>query len=115
MNAVEFIVVNFNTTREATLRVTQGLNEEALRWYPKAGSNPIGFLLWHTARMEDYFINRFIQGGAELWEAQGWHEKFGAPVRDTGYGFTSEQVENHPISSSENLFGYLAAVRASTL
>ena len=58
----------------------QGLSPEELAWQPAPGANSIGWILWHMTRVEDMWIQFFAQFGAELWETEGWHEKFGLPT-----------------------------------
>ena len=51
----------------------------------------------------------------EIWEREGWHEKFGLPTRDNGFGHTPEQVAGFPALDLQELLQYGKAVRAGTL
>ena len=48
---------------------------------PQPGANPIGWILWHMLRVEDMWFQFFIQRQTEIWEREGWNEKFGLPAR----------------------------------
>ena len=93
MTALELIEGALTRTRDATLRASEGLTREELMWQPGPKANHIGFLLWHIGRVEDMWVNRFIRAQPEVWEAEGWAERCGGPVREIGYGFDAEQVK----------------------
>ena len=92
-----------------------GLTPAELAWQPAPGANSIGWMLWHMVRVEDMWIQFFAQFRSELWESDGWHEKFGLPTRDNGFGHTAEQVDNFPRLDLAAFLEYRAAVRAATL
>ena len=46
---------------------------------------------------------------------EGWHEKFGLPTRDNGFGHTAEQVNNFPALDMSEFLRYRGAVRQATL
>ena len=66
-------------------------------------------------RVEDMWIQFFAQFQPELWESAGWHETFGLPTRDNGFGHTADQVANFPRLDLGEFLKYRSAVRASTL
>jgi len=92
----------------------EGLSREDLAWQPKADSNPIAFIAWHMARVEDRLIHYFAQGVEELWVKNDWYTQFGLEAVDHGVGFTLAQVQGFPLISPEVLSGYLAEVRGDT-
>ncbi len=102
-------------TRETTLRVVAGLSREEMLWRPSPLVNSIGFLIWHVGRVEDFWIQRFIHHQAERWETEDWYHRFGAPLRNTGYGHDPAAVEEIPIPEVDDLLAYLAVVREQTL
>ncbi len=75
----------------------------------------MGWTLWHMLRVEDMWVQFFAQHQAEIWERDGWHQKFGLPTRDNGFGHTPEQVAAFPALDRDTLLEYGRAVRASTL
>ena len=111
----DFIETALNREQAYLLEAVGDLTPEELAWQPGADANPIGWMLWHTIRVEDMWIQFFVQRQPELWERDGWHEKFGLPTRDNGFGHTPEQVANFPALDLAELLRYGEAVRASTL
>lgn len=91
-----------------------GLSPEEMAWQPAPDANSIGWILWHMVRVEDMWIQFFAQFRPELWESAGWHEKFGLPTRDNGFGHTADQVNNFPRLDWPQFLQYSAAVRAAT-
>ncbi len=115
MTLNEFIESTLAMEQSLLLEAVQDLTPEELTWQPAPDANPIGWMLWHTIRVEDMWVQFFIQGEPELWEREGWHEKFGLPPRDNGFGHTPEQVSNFPTLDLPELLRYGAAVRNATL
>ena len=115
MTLNEFIESALEVEQSLLLEAVEDLRPEELTWQPVPDANPIGWMLWHTIRVEDMWIQFFIQGQIEMWERDGWHEKFGLPIRDNGFGHTPEQVANFPALDLEELLRYGAAVRTGTL
>jgi len=69
-----------------------GLTFQDLEWRAGPQANNINWILWHMLRVEDMWIQFFIQNQPEIWEQEGGTEKFGLPTRDNGFGHTPEQV-----------------------
>ena len=92
-----------------------GLTDADLATCPIAGTNPIGWTLWHQYRVEDGLLSN-IGNKSQTWVEDGWHAKFGMEANpgQMGIGDTAEQVAAFK-PSVENLKGYGAAVRAKTL
>ena len=111
----DFIETALDREQAYLLEAVGDLTSEELAWQPGADANPIGWMLWHTLRVEDMWVQFFVQRQPELWERDGWHEKFGLPTRDNGFGHTPEQVANFPALDLAELLRYGEAVRASTL
>ncbi len=115
MTLNEFIVDALEKENGFLLEALDGLGPEELAWQPAADANSIGWILWHMVRVEDMWIQFFAQFQTELWETEGWHEKFGLPTRDNGFGHTAEQVKNFPALDLSEFLRYRAAVRQATL
>jgi hypothetical protein len=95
-------------------RALEGLTSAELAWQPQADCNPISFIAWHMARVEDRFVQHFARGGAEVWVQHEWYTRFGLDAADHGVRFTLEQVAAFPVISPALLAGYLDAVRRET-
>jgi uncharacterized damage-inducible protein DinB len=115
MTLNEFIVDALDKENGFLMDALDGLGSAELGWQPVPDANSIGWILWHMVRVEDMWIQFFAQFQTELWETEGWHEKFGLPTRDNGFGHTSEQVAAFPTLDLAELIGYGDAVRAETL
>ncbi|HEY40593.1 MAG TPA: DinB family protein [Dehalococcoidia bacterium] len=114
MDAREMVIASLKQSRGYLNRALEGLTQEDVTWKPGEHCNSIAFILWHVARVEDYFFTRVLQRKTALYEADGWMEKLGTPP-DSGYGYTVEQLNSWPVPKLEDLRGYADAVRQSTL
>ena len=115
MTLNDFIEDAFRVEHEFLMEAVQDLTSEELAWRPGPEANPMGWILWHMLRVEDMWFQFFIQRQTEIWEKDGWTEKFGMPTRDNGFGHTQEQVDNFPVLDLAELLRYGDAVRAETL
>lgn len=81
----------FERVHELYLDVTNDLNHETAQWRPEPSSNPIVWLLWHLARVQDDHISE-LAGKDQVWTQ--FRERFGLdlPSHDTGFGHQREQV-----------------------
>ena len=100
MTLNEFIEDAFNTEHEYLMDALGDLTPEELMWRAGPEANPIGWILWHMTRVEDMWFQFFIQRQTEIWELDGWNEKFGLPTR--AYDLSE-------------MLNYGEAVRAATL
>ena len=93
--------------------VADGLDEDAMAHRPGGTGNPIGWLLWHLARVQDDHVAA-LADQPQVWEQ--WQERFGLPngTDDIGYGHTSEQVDAVRITDPELLTGYHREVTLAT-
>ena len=115
MTLNEFITDALEKETGFLTEALDGLSPDELAWQPAPDANSIGWILWHMVRVEDMWIQFFAQFKPELWESDGWHEKFGLPTRDNGFGHTAEQVNNFPRLDLSEFLQYRAAVREATL
>jgi uncharacterized damage-inducible protein DinB len=113
MEAKELILKSLEQSQEYLTRALDGLTQEEAAWSPGPECNSIAFILWHTTRVEDFFINRVLQRGRELYEMEGWQEKLGTPVK--AYQYTVEELQAWPVPKLEVLRQYYDSVRQKTL
>ena len=78
-----------------------------------AAANPLAWLLWHTARQQDFQVAA-LAGRDQVWLADGWSDRFALPVdpEDHGYGHTRDQVASVRVGDADLLVGYQDAVTA---
>ena len=74
--------------------VVGGLSEADLARRPQGTGNPIAWLVWHSARVQDSSLCA-ITGQEQAWTAQGWAGRFALdrPVEAMGYGDSSAEVD----------------------
>jgi len=115
MTPAELLADAFGRIAEGGRDVVDGLDEDQLAHRPVADANPIAWLVWHLARVQDDHVAD-VAGLEQVWTAQGFHEKFDLPfdASATGYGQSSEQVA-HVRVDAERLAAYLAAVHEQTV
>ncbi|HEY1739998.1 MAG TPA: DinB family protein [Acidimicrobiia bacterium] len=89
-----------------------GLDVAHLRERPASGANPIAWLVWHTARVQDHHVSELIDA-EQLWVANGWAKRFGldADPGNTGYGHTPDQVAEVCPERPDVLLDYLDATQ----
>jgi len=113
MEAKELVLKSLEQSQGYLDKALDGLTQEEFAWSPNAECNSIAFILWHTARVEDFFINRAISRGKELYEEGNWQEKLGAMDKVARY--TAEELQSWKAPSLEELRNYASAVREKTL
>ena len=112
MEAKEVILRSLEQSQGYVTKVLDGLTQEEVAWCPTAECNSIAFILWHMTRVEDFFVNRVIQHGKELYETEGWQEKLGTPVKV--YQYTVEELQAWPVPKLEILQDYVDSTREKT-
>lgn len=115
MDSIKLIKCSLEETRLNTLRAVERLPRDKLLWRPTPKANHALFLLWHIARVEDMFINRFPQRQAELWQRDKLYEKFALPEEDTGRGFDVATLDKLALPDLDFLLDYMKRVRENTL
>jgi hypothetical protein len=93
-----------------------GLDPARLTEAPGVGANPVGWLVWHVARVADDHVAEIL-GADQLWVGGDWAGRFGLEPdpANNGYGHTAEQVAAVRPESSEALLEYLGAVHERTV
>ena len=115
MTLNEFIQDSFANEQEFLMDSLQDLAPQEQVWRAGPEANNINWILWHMTRVEDMWIQFFIKKETEIWERDGWHDKFGLPTRDNGFEHTQEQVADFPTLDLQELIKYGESVRAATL
>ena len=93
MDAVDFFLLRYETLHRTLLGdLLKPLTEAQVRGRPQAGVNTIAWLIWHTARIEDVGVNRFVVDGTQVLDS-GWLARLGVERRDVGTGMTDAEVD----------------------
>ena len=115
MELKEFIEQTLEQCKETMYQTLEGLTSDEVTWSPSPEANHIGFILWHVARVEDNWVQRFAQKKTEIWQRDGWPERLQLPQRDTGFGYTAEQIASFPTPALGETKTYFDSVRKETL
>ena len=105
----------FGRVDEHVDEILDGLDAADLTRQPGAGTNPIGWLLWHIARVEDAQIADLL-GEDQLWASGTWAAGFGLDPDPSnhGYGHTPAEVAAVRPESTAAVREYAHAVRRRT-
>jgi hypothetical protein len=116
MTGTDLLRDNFTRIRDTAHRVVDGLSPADLLWRPDPGANPIAWLVWHTARVQDDHVAE-VAAHDQCWTRDAWPARFGlAPdTMETGFGHTPEEVARVRPTRPEDLLDYLDAVTDDTL
>lgn len=116
MDAIDFALLRYaDLHRGLTGDLLAKLPEAQLRGRPHAGVNTIAWLLWHSARIEDVGVNRFLADRPQVLD-DGWLARLGVERRDVGTGMSDAEVDE--LSARIDLAalrGYWEALTARTL
>ena len=64
---------------------------------PAPGSNPIAWLVWHLARVQDHHVAELLDDD-QIWVTGGWAPQFGLDPdpQNTGYGHNAQRGRGGP-------------------
>ncbi len=96
-------------------RALDGLTSQELTWRPNSEANSISFTFWHLSRAEDLWVSAFALQKPHIFERDGWVRKWGIPVRDSGFGYSAEQLAAFPTPPVDELWQYHRAVHQQSL
>jgi hypothetical protein len=95
--------------------VVAGLNVDDLISSPATDANPIGWLVWHCARVQDHHVSELLDRD-QIWTTGDWAQHFGVEPdpRNTGYGHSPAEVAAVRPDEPGALVQYFDAVFART-
>lgn len=116
MDAISFLLLRYGDLHGSLIGgLFSRLPEPHLRGRPHPGVNTVAWLLWHSARIEDVALNRFLADRPQVLDA-GWLESLAVPRRDVGTGMKDAEVDELSARIDlQALKGYWDAVTARTL
>ena len=92
MDALDFFLLRYDETHRALVKdLFESLPDAELRARAHPGVNTVAWLIWHSARIEDVGVNRFVVDRPQVLEE--WSERLGVGRRDVGTGMTDAEVD----------------------
>lgn len=115
MDVSELLLDMYGRIPPLAHEVVDGLDTEQLTSQPNGDANPIAWLVWHLARVQDAELAGLV-GDRQLWQDGDWAARFGLEPdpHNHGYGHTADEVRAVRPESPQALLDYLAAVDART-
>ena len=115
MSSVEVLAEAFGRLPDLVHSAVAGLDADQLTSRPGGSGNSVAWLIWHLTRVEDSHLAEAF-GHEEVWLANGYADRWGLSLDrdDTGYGHSSEQVDQVTVGSAQQLLEYFDAVHAVT-
>jgi hypothetical protein len=116
VDAIGFFLTRYGDLHRGLVDgLLSGLPEAQLRGRPHASVNTIVWLLWHSARIEDLAMNRFLADQRQVLD-EGWLERLEVARRDVGTGMSDAEVDELSARIDlQALRGYWDAVSTRTL
>ena len=115
MKSNELLLDAFGRIRDIVAATLAGVDDESLVRRPASTGNSIAWLIWHLSRVEDLQLAS-AAGVEQVWTSQEFAGRFNLPlpVRDTGYGHSSDKVDAVQ-APPELLLEYYDAVHRQTV
>jgi hypothetical protein len=115
MDVSELLLELYGRVPPLARRAVDGLDPDALVAAPAPGTNPIGWLVWHAARVQDDHIADLLEA-EQVWVEDGWAARFGldGDPGNTGYGHSERDVAAVRPENAQALLDYLDAVDRRT-
>ena len=90
------------------------MDDSLMARLPADQCNSVAWIMWHMNRVVDTFIHTRLQEVQQVWDRDGWHEKYGMAdnPEDRGVGWTAGQVAAWTSPSKDVQLGYYQAVKA---
>ncbi len=115
MTPAQLLTDAFERIHDGGLAVVEGLSADQLAVRPGPDANPIGWLVWHLARVQDDHVAH-VAGVEQVWTAADFVSRFGLPYKptDIGFGHSSDDVAAFR-ADADLLAAYLSAVHEQTV
>lgn len=94
MDAISFLLLRYGDLHHGLVPgLLSGLSEAQVRERPHPGVNTVAWLIWHSARIEDVGVNRFVVDRPQVLD-EGWLDRLAVPRRDVGTGMSDAEVND---------------------
>ena len=95
---------------ERLANLVSDLTDEQMRWLPSPGAHCLAFALWHIARCDDNYLRAHVQGRPEIWDEDGWAERWGMDAESTGMLLSDEEAADLTFPPKEEILAYAKRV-----
>jgi len=114
MNAIELLMQQLETVNIRLHHTAGDLTDDELVAQPVPGVNPVGFIVWHMARSQDWALNTAIRGVDEVIRREPWRS---SPAAVPGMGTGFDAVDAAAVARQVDLgtlLAYADAVHAES-
>jgi hypothetical protein len=113
--AQDLLLDAFGRVHDDLPSVVDGLTVEELLWRPDPQANPVAWLVWHLARVQDDHVAA-VADRDQVWTSGGWADRFQLPYSADaiGYGQSADEVGAFTLADPALLVGYHGAVHELT-
>ncbi len=80
MDTIQFISQSMEQVQLRLVATCERLSKEQVLWRPMPRANNIGFILWHMGRADDSRVTSLSADPKDIWETNGWYQRFDQPV-----------------------------------
>lgn len=115
MDAIDVLREAHGRIADEVRGAVDGLTVEQLTWRPSPEANPIAWLVWHLARVQDHHVAE-IDGEPQEWATGDWAARFGLDPdpTNTGYGHDADDVAAVQPDGASALLAHYEAAAART-
>jgi hypothetical protein len=113
MDAASLLLEIYGRIPPLARDVVDGLDLTEAMAPPAPGANPVAWLLWHIARVQDHHVADVMHTD-QIWIHDDWARRFGldADPSNIGYGHRAEDVAAVRPDTIQLLVDYLGVVHA---
>lgn len=115
MDASALLIELYGRIPPLARQAVADLDPDQLTLAPGDGANPIGWLIWHSARVQDHHTAELLDAD-QIWVSDGWAERCGLEPdpSNIGYGHGPADVALVRPDGPEVLVDYLDEVDTRT-
>lgn len=109
-SAVPLLAWALRQLHERLVRLVSDLTDAQVAWRPSPQSHSLGFGVWHIARCDDNYLRAHVQGRPEIWQEEGWSQRWGLDAESTGMLLSDEEAAGLPLPGKKDLLAYAQRV-----
>ena len=115
MDALALVRLRYREPYRDQLAVLNALSETQARTRPTPVLNSPVWLVWHLARTEDWYVNRFVVDQPQVLDEGGWPARLGIAETRVGTALSDEEIGDFATRVDlDALRAYRAAVHERT-